>query len=116
MELSDAKRAAVNSSYPNMHSSYLNSIELYVIDGVPGIREFVDMCKYLERIIDPQIDMADIDQSIINKFEESLLADTKLTAANVNSYMNLLARFTNYTKEQGCKVPILEFPVQSDES
>jgi len=116
MAHSDSSRATLISSYSNMHSSYLNSIELYVIGGVPGIREFVDTCKYLEKIIDTQMDMADIDQAIIDNLEELLQADTKLTAANINTYMNLLARFTNYAKEQGCKVQILEFPVQSDES
>ena len=112
MELSDAKRAPVISSYSNMYNSYIDSIELYLVGGVPGIREFVDMCKYLDKIIDPQLDMADLNQSIVNKLEESLLADTKLTAVNVNTYMNLLARFINYSKEQGCKVQTLESPVR----
>ena len=115
MELSGAKRATVNSSYSDMHSSYLNSIELYVIGGVPGIREFVDMSKYLEKIIDTEIDMADIDKAIIENLKELLQADTKLTAANINTYMNLFERFIGYAINMGSKVHQIDFPVRSDE-
>ena len=115
MELSDAKRATVISSYSNMHSSYLSSIELYVIGGVPGIREFVDMSKCLEKIIHTQMDIADIDQSIVDKLEELLQADTRLTAANINTYMNLFERFIGYAENMGSKVQQIDFPVQSDE-
>ena len=115
MELSDAKRATLISSYSDMHSSFLHSIELYVIGGVPGIREFVDMSKHLEKIIDTQMDMADIDQSIVDNLEELLQADTGLTAANINTYMNLFERFIGYAENMGSKVQKINFPVQSDE-
>jgi len=115
MELSNAKRATVISSYSNMHSSYLNSIELYVIGGVPGIREFVEMSKCLEKIIDTEMDMADIDQAVIDNLDELLQADTKLTAANINTYMNLFERFIGYAQNMGSKVQQIDFPVQSDE-
>ena len=113
MAHSVSNRATVISSYSDMHSSYLNSIDLYVIGGVPGIREFIDTCKYLEMIIDAQMDLADIDQSIINQLEELLQADTRLTAANKNTYMNLLGRFMCYAENMGSKVQQIKFPVQS---
>jgi len=115
MAHSVSNRATVISSYSDMNSSFLNSIELYVVGGVPGIREFVDMSKHLEKIIDTQMDMADIDQSTNDKLEELLKADTKLTAANINTYMNLFERFIEYAENMGSKVQQIDFPVQSDE-
>jgi len=110
-----SNRLTINCTYSNMYNSYLNSTNLYVAGGVPGVCEFVDMSKYLEKIIDTQMDMADIDQAIIDNLVELLKADTKLTAANINTYMNLFERFIEYAENMGSKVQQIDFPVQSDE-
>jgi len=114
LQKSNARKNGIDTSFFNMHASFLTSTSLAKPGGVVEVLNFFQACTYLEQVIDIYGDVADINQDCIDNFMLKLHTDGRLSIYRIHELVNLILRFFKHAEEEGCNVQSLVFSVQEN--
>ncbi len=114
LQKSNARKTDIDTSFFNMHASFLTSTSLEKAGGVVAVLSFLQACTYLEEVIDIGGDIADINQDSIYKFVFKMYSDGRLSVYRIHELVGLTQRFLKYAEQEGCKVQALVFPIQEN--
>jgi len=114
LQESNARMNGIDSSFFNMHASFLTCPALAKAGGIVAVLNFLQACTYLEEAIDICGDVADIDQTCIDHFLLKLHTDGRLSVYRIHELVSLIQRFLKHSEQEGCKVQPLVFSVQEN--
>jgi len=114
LQKSNARKNDIDTSFFNMHASFLTSASLEKAGGVVAVLSFLQACTYLEEVIDIGGDIADINQDCIDRFVLNLHSDGRLSVYRIHELVSLTQRFLKHAEQEGCQVQALAFPIQEN--